>query len=124
MIGSFQLLIIIQVYTRLQKLRLCLSHKATLSFIETLGIDFDKDVISWKNDIEARKLKVRVHVDATCMLLIIIIIVYRSTNLVSLIILILALLRRLLEMFHLLFKSSKALKQWQVFYQLKQQLHI
>ena len=43
-----------QVYSRLQKLLLCLSHEATLSFIEKLDKDYDKDVKSWAMDIEAK----------------------------------------------------------------------
>ena len=33
-----------QTYTRLQKLMLCMSHKATISFVDKLGENFDSEV--------------------------------------------------------------------------------
>lgn len=51
-------LINLQVFTRLQKLLLCVSHKSTLSFIDKLGQNYDEPVKSWKEDIESRKLQV------------------------------------------------------------------
>lgn len=46
-----------QVYTRLQKLLLCLSHKSTLSFIDKLGEGYDTAVHRWREDIKSRKLQ-------------------------------------------------------------------
>ena len=38
----------LQVYERLQKLGLCLSHASTINLIDKLGVDFDITVRKWK----------------------------------------------------------------------------
>ena len=43
----------IQVFERLQKLHLCLSHKATIAYMTLLGIEHDAEVHEWKKNIEA-----------------------------------------------------------------------
>ena len=40
---------VIQVYNRLQKLFLCLSHKQTISVIEELEKKFDNSVKEWRS---------------------------------------------------------------------------
>ena len=35
----------------LQKLTLCLSHKATIILLDELGQDFDSNVIEWRNNL-------------------------------------------------------------------------
>ena len=37
----------LQVYTRLQKLGICLSHMATLTAVDQIGRDHDKPVLDW-----------------------------------------------------------------------------
>ena len=41
-----------QVYTQLQRLLLCLSHKSTIRTIDKLGDGHDQAVIKWKNSLE------------------------------------------------------------------------
>ena len=53
-----------QVFTRLQKLALSISHKATISFVESLTKNHDGDVKGWKDDIEDRMTKVRCFIAA------------------------------------------------------------
>lgn len=43
----------LQVFERLQKLHLCLSHKATIAYMTSLGIGHDSEVHEWKRNIEA-----------------------------------------------------------------------
>ena len=44
--------ILFQVYQRLQKLQLCLSHKQTLKVIDKMGEGFDAKVWKWKKEVE------------------------------------------------------------------------
>ncbi len=43
---------IFQVYTRLQKLLLCLSHSRSVAYVDVLGAEHDKPVLSWKESLE------------------------------------------------------------------------
>ena len=38
-----------QVYERLQKLNICLSHQMTVKLVNILGHDFDEKVLWWKD---------------------------------------------------------------------------
>ena len=40
-----------QTYTRLQKLLYSLSHKRTISCLDTLGVDFDAKVKGWQDNL-------------------------------------------------------------------------
>ena len=42
---------LLQVYQRLQKLNLCMSHQMTSSLITLVGSEHDKDVQQWRNTI-------------------------------------------------------------------------
>ena len=41
-----------QVYQRLQKIGLGLSHQQTIRIVDNLGEDFDKKVLKWKENAE------------------------------------------------------------------------
>jgi hypothetical protein len=41
------------VFTRLQKVGLCLSHGSTIKLVDALGKGFDQTVIEWKADAES-----------------------------------------------------------------------
>ena len=41
-----------QVYRRLQRLFLCLSHERTNGFLDILGKDYDREVIEWRDAID------------------------------------------------------------------------
>ena len=51
---------VIQVYNRLQKLFLCLSHKRTISVIEELGKKFDNPVKEWRDEIVSNFIQVSI----------------------------------------------------------------
>ena len=42
---------IMQVYRRLQKLLLCLSHTQTLTTLDRLGENYDESVLKWKTNL-------------------------------------------------------------------------
>lgn len=42
---------VIQVFQRLQKLNLCMSHQVTSTLISTIGKDYDAKVHQWKQDV-------------------------------------------------------------------------
>lgn len=44
----------LQVYTRLQRLGLCLSYNATIETINKFGSDYDETVLEWKKEIYKR----------------------------------------------------------------------
>ena len=41
----------LQVYRRLQKIMLCLSHDGTNKYLDVLGEGYDQEVCNWKNKI-------------------------------------------------------------------------
>ena len=43
----------IQVFVRLQKLGLCVSHSSTIKMLTCVGKDFDSKVLAWKSTIES-----------------------------------------------------------------------
>ena len=43
----------VQVYDRLQKVGLCLSHGRTIKLVDRLGEGFDEQVLHWKSQIES-----------------------------------------------------------------------
>lgn len=45
-------LVCLQVYIRLQRLFLSLSHQRTLAYLDKLGDDFDAEVRRWKCSVE------------------------------------------------------------------------
>lgn len=42
-----------QVFTRLQRLGICLSHKATLNIVDRMGEHHDEKVLQWVQDLES-----------------------------------------------------------------------
>lgn len=42
-----------QVFTRLQKVGLCLSHGSTIKLVDELGKGFNQRVLEWKADVES-----------------------------------------------------------------------
>jgi len=42
-----------QVFTRLQRLGICLSHKATLNIVDHMGEHHDEKVLQWVQDLES-----------------------------------------------------------------------
>ena len=44
--------LIIQVFKRLQKLLLCLSHKRSIAYVDKLGASHDAKVLQWKLRLE------------------------------------------------------------------------
>jgi hypothetical protein len=45
-----------QVYERLQKINLCVSHSTMYRMLEKLGIGHDSEVLKWKDELEKRVL--------------------------------------------------------------------
>ena len=43
---------ITQVYDRLQKVGICLSHRATIKLVDKFSLGFDEKVLKWKEEIE------------------------------------------------------------------------
>ena len=41
---------LLQVFQRLQKLNICMSHQVTSSLVTAVGTDFDANVYQWKLD--------------------------------------------------------------------------
>lgn len=39
------------MFDQLNKLNICISHTATVATLDKLGIDHDKDVKDWRNDL-------------------------------------------------------------------------
>ena len=50
--GCLLSILCMQVYTQLQRLLLCLSHKSTIRTIDKLGDGHDQAVIKWRNNLE------------------------------------------------------------------------
>ena len=42
---------VLQIYTRLQKLMLCMSHKTTIRLVDQMGKNHDSDVCGWRDEI-------------------------------------------------------------------------
>lgn len=42
----------IQVYNRLQKINICMSHQTVVRLIDQLGMDHDTDVKEWQSQLE------------------------------------------------------------------------
>ena len=40
-----------QVFTRLQRLNLCVSHQATITFLTKIGESHDNEVVEWRNSL-------------------------------------------------------------------------
>ena len=45
----------LQVYTRLNKLGMCVSHKKVIRLVKKLGKDHDQPILRWKEAVEGRK---------------------------------------------------------------------
>lgn len=52
----------LQLFTRLQKMMLCLSRKRTIAYLDEMGEGFDAPVTSWKGILEDVFLRKQVHV--------------------------------------------------------------
>ena len=53
-VGANCINFILQVYVRLQKLMLSMSHPAALATIDKLGANFDSPVLQWKENLVER----------------------------------------------------------------------
>ena len=51
-----------QLFTRLQKLGLCMSHTGVISLLDSLGQDCDDDVMNWCSDITSITLNVTINI--------------------------------------------------------------
>lgn len=51
----------LQVYTRLNKLGMCVSHKTVIRLVKKLGKDHDHPVVQWKEAVDGRKSSVEHH---------------------------------------------------------------
>lgn len=51
----------LQVYQRLQKIGLCMSHFSTIKLVDSLGEDFDMTVKEWKQVAENKMVARQVH---------------------------------------------------------------
>ena len=49
-----------KVYTRLQKLMLCLSWQRVLKYLDRIGEKYNEEVIRWRKNVEANRFSMRV----------------------------------------------------------------
>ncbi len=49
-----------QVYQRLQKLHVCMSHTGTIRLMDKVGEGFDRKVYAWKKEVEDTNLSMKV----------------------------------------------------------------
>ena len=53
----------LQVFQRLQKAGICLSHSSTVKLVDKLGVHYNSEVMQWKQNTEAKIAAMKVNIE-------------------------------------------------------------